>query len=384
MDLSDALPTYYSNYYPFQDFFRWLNHSYTPTKDFTNREFAFTLENDAYLRYQSFDSAEAFKREVRRLNPSRFEVGPVYSSNPKLRKTATPGTFKPLSKELVFDIDLTDYDSVRTCCHDKQICIKCWQFVTAAIAIMDSALRQDFGFKHILWVYSGRRGAHAWVCDKKARELTDQQRRAVVLYLSIRGKNGKFSLPRPFHPYLERSFEILNGKFVTNILVDQDPWASAEGEEKLVNFFKEPLRSALVQKWRTSNMNSVEKWKSILEVAGTVRKLNIQNVKETQKDIIIEYMFPRIDIEVSKHLNHLLKAPFCVHPGTGKVCVPIDTKTYSTFDPKNVPTIQDLLDELDDQVPNSESALKPYQASFAQFVSELLKSAKRPRDTLDF
>lgn len=35
------------------------------------------------------------------------------------------------------------------------------------------------------------------------------------------------------------------------------------------------------------------------------------------EDIILQYTYPRIDAEVSKHRNHLLKAPFCVHPGTG-------------------------------------------------------------------
>ena len=35
------------------------------------------------------------------------------------------------------------------------------------------------------------------------------------------------------------------------------------------------------------------------------------------EDIILQYTYPRLDAEVSKHRNHLLKAPFCVHPPSG-------------------------------------------------------------------
>ena len=42
---------------------------------------------------------------------------------------------------------------------------------------------------------------------------------------------------------------------------------------------------------------------------------------------------------MSKGLNHLLKSPFCVHPKTGRVCVPIDPAKVDKFDPLEVPTI---------------------------------------------
>lgn len=51
-----------------------------PSRLFTHREFAFTLQGEIYLRYNSFQTAEDMKKEVLRLNPTRFEIGPIYSA----------------------------------------------------------------------------------------------------------------------------------------------------------------------------------------------------------------------------------------------------------------------------------------------------------------
>lgn len=81
-----------------------------------------------------------------------------------------------------------------------------------AIATLDPALKQDFGFKDIVYIYSGRRGVHCWVCDPGARDLTNEARSAVVEYLSVKcGGEGvkKTPLVTPLHPFLERSFKVV-------------------------------------------------------------------------------------------------------------------------------------------------------------------------------
>ena len=36
-----------------------------------------------------------------------------------------------------------------------------------------------------MWVYSGRRGVHCWVCDERARQLDNETRKAIVKFLDV-------------------------------------------------------------------------------------------------------------------------------------------------------------------------------------------------------
>ena len=58
------------------------------------------------------------------------------------------------------------------------------------------------------------------------------------------------------------------------------------------------------------------------------------------EELILQFSYPRLDVNVTKGLNHLLKSPFCVHPKTGRVCVPIDINEVEMFDPATVPTVR--------------------------------------------
>jgi hypothetical protein len=50
-----------------------------------------------------------------------------------------------------------------------------------------------------------------------------------------------------------------------------------------------------------------------------------------------------------------------VHPKTGKVCVPIDPDTAWEFDPDDVPTVQQLLQEINEQQQQQDGGASPQQ-----------------------
>jgi DNA primase small subunit len=410
---------FYSRLFPFRSLFQWLNHSPKPGPDFANREFALTLPNDAYLRYQSYPTADTLRKDILRHNPSRFEIGPVYTTNPRDRKTLKKSSmFRPLSKEIVFDIDLTDYDDIRTCCEKANICSKCWSFATMTIKVVDTALREDFGFEHIIWIYSGRRGVHAWISDKEARELDDDKRKAITGYFEVLkgGVQGgkRVNLKRPLHPHIVRSLDILRPYF-QQVLADQEPFKSQAGQDRLLQLLPDKaLNEALAKKWASSpDRPSSRKWADIDAMAetGVSKTLNTKALLEAKQDILLEYTYPRLDVEVGKKRIHLLKSPFVVHPGTGRVCVPItaagDMQRAEAFDPLSVPKVTELLREVD-QFGSGEdgenetngfvedgvtmrklsdwekTSLKPYVELFDAHVKTLLKSemirVKRERD----
>lgn len=165
------------------------------------------------------------------------------------------------------------------------------------------------------------------------------------------------------------------------------------------------LNDALRKKWDSApGRSSASKWADIdaLAKTGASRNLDTKALWEGKQDIVLEYTYPRLDVEVSKKQIHLLKSPFVVHPGTGRVCVPIDLKRLEKFDPLGVPTVTELLGEIDawdvERGRGGESeegkkiqdyektSLKPYVEYFKSYVAGILRDergVKREREDGD-
>ncbi|XP_077217286.1 uncharacterized protein LOC143851685 isoform X1 [Tasmannia lanceolata] len=359
---ADYLKIYYGKLFPHAEIFKWMsygNDGKHPACDqsyFGWREFSFTLDDDIYLQFQSFNSVSELEKSIKEKYPFKIDIGPVYSVDPAKRHAyaQTGGNvFSPVERELVFYIDMSDYDDVRYCCSGADVCIDCWPFMTIAIKLMDAALRDDFGVNHILWVYSGRRGVHCWVCDGRARRLTNEQRASVADYFRVykvgsENSNKKVSLIGPvLHPLLARSYtDVLRVFFEEKLLFSQKLFATEERFEKILELIPdEAIAAELRGKWQERRRSSISKedlnvirWEQLKHMLQLVKQ-KAHGLRGCVEEIVFSYTYPRLDMEVSKHMNHLLKAPFCVHPKTGRVCIPICPNHCDDFNPTRVPNL---------------------------------------------
>ncbi|XP_015572761.1 DNA primase small subunit [Ricinus communis] len=404
------LKLYYGKLFPHAEIFKWMcygNDGKHPACDksyFGRREFSFTLDNDIYLRFQSFNNESQLKTSIKDKCPFKIDIGPVYTVDPAKRHAYSQSgdnVFTPVERELIFDIDMSDYDNVRYCCSGADVCLDCWPLMTIAIKVINSALRDDFGFNHILWVYSGRRGVHCWVCDGKARRLTNEQRAAIVDYLRVykgnENSNKMVSLTGPLHPFLVRSYaEVLKDFFETKLLSSQEIFSTEERYEKILEMIPdESVTSELRGKWQNTKQTSSSKegvnlvrWEQLKRTLQSGTK-KAPGLRKCVEEIVFSFTYPRLDVEVSKHMNHLLKAPFCIHPKTGRVCVPIDPKHCDEFDPTAVPTLSQLLKELnmggprasDDNDVDRTSLGKSISFFRSSFLQPLLKSCKEEMES---
>jgi len=407
------LRVYYSRLFPYSHMFRWLCYGHDPSKTKENplidanffrcREFSFTLAGDIYIRYLSFRDAEEMKREIIAKQPHKMDLGAVYNLAPDKHNSIKNKSFQPVQRELVFDIDLTDYDEIRTSASGTDITRRCWQFMSVAVQVLDRALREDFGFKDILFVYSGRRGIHCWVCDERARMLTDQQRSAVAKYLTVVEGNEKsaqrMKLTVPLHPSLRKALDVLEPIFVNNIIQEHGQGLLCDPEHwtKILDMLPDVdgLRSAVEKSWTDYNQCKCasDRWdrlKSIcqqfLKRIGAGKHQLKRKLMLCPQEIVFICTYPRLDINVSTHRNHLLKSPFVIHPKTGRVCVPIDPETCEDFDPFDVPTLSKMASEInafdeanrDDAATKSEKVSDIEKTSLGKYVSYFERSFLRP------
>jgi DNA primase small subunit len=375
-----VLRQYYQKHFPFDVLARWLS----TTQSLSHREIAYAFESGGLERYNGYVTSTLWADDVRRRVPLKIDIGGIFPCPVQPHRQRLGTSFQPWRRELTFDVDANDYDNARWCCRGhRRVCTKCWPLIAAAARVIDDQLREDYGYRDICWFYSGRRGIHCWVRDKQVRRLSSTLRRTAVENFTIDENRYKRApvvrtivtadmltdeataadaVPQTMgemvpltrmnlgklarlQPCLVRALRLVEGEFA-QLMERQCVFATPERWTEVLALLpcadtRRSLDTAWTQTPPPANLH--ERWLQLCEfVRARLHTPAYAECPHIIEEIVLSYMYPRIDKGVLLSVNHMLKSPFAAHPDTGCISVPLNLSRIDEFSPEQVLTIETL------------------------------------------
>lgn len=221
--------------------------------------------------------------------------------------------------EMVIDVDMcSEYkrNGICACGEDRKVCDKCWStFLNPAQQVLD-LIYDYFGLTARFRVFSGRRGFHDWLINKRVIYMSAQQRHA--FFEAIQWRNLV-----PGSDLCESIYDLLAPIFDSHPVLKH-------------RFNKKPASP--------------------------------YSYKEAHRAAVFEALYPKMDKAVTVDATHLHKLPLTLHPVTGNLCVPIMGAVGSKYEfcPSN------------DVIPYGQLRLKPIKCGLLVIERALAIAAKDP------
>lgn len=322
-----------------------------------SREWA--LDGAYYKRYVTAEDGDGLRKVlVGTPEVQALHIGPIYSGEVQKSRSGVDTRLlfeqsRPHRKELVVDIDLSDYDYLDLSngpADPKGLCLEAcdaaWPIAGIAITLLQRVLRAQFGFCEFLCFYSGRRGVHLWVLDERAMALEGAGREAIASFLDLQLTPCK-QRATSAHRAFAKSYHLMETvhEFFETVLVSQmgllDPLAARDGLlDRLGLGVHDSMHNLADEASRKDS--GFDAW---IYIKTKVLRQSQRLAKECGwfearlDEVVLAYVWPRLDFNVTKGLNHLIKAPFVAHPKTLRVAVPLRRDELMTFDPSTAPTL---------------------------------------------
>lgn len=352
---------YYKRAFPYESirkFFTMNQHF-----EFNKRMFVFNYNTDTFIYNLSFEDAKSFQIETLARVPLQIAAAGQLNYPPSVFRTHVVD-----DREVIFDLDLTDYSDVRTCCtNEKKCCRLCWKYASATMEMINNFLGKKY--KHILFTFSGRRGIHCYIFDKQARLA----RKNILDEISLTTRvDGIYTINDDVNincDFILSNTAVMAKYFDEICIQDQNLFSCDLGMDALVRVasfsgveYGNTIEQLLAP-YRGKNPSS----RKIMDLFKKTLMAKSKRLYQFSKIILLVEIFcPRFDTQVTIDPNHLLKIPFSIHSSTHNIILPLIKN--KPFNPEtDAINLVKLLHELSEE----KNSLQPYIQYFNNFISEL-------------
>jgi DNA primase catalytic subunit len=247
----ETLRAHYNNVFPSDVIYEWIG-----TQD---RSFFYQNHEDGlYKKCTPFKSGDDLAKFVKTAVPMVIHAGACYKGD------------VPIGREIIFDIDLSDYSDLRNGCgcrDKKKACSECWNIAVCSKEMIKYLMENYWGFKDCMPMFSGGRGIHCWFMGKRSFEASEELRKNICRFFSLE-------------------------------TLETNKWCCLHNPTVM-----DAYRSIALPFYNAFNSND--------EKNGDQRETKIK---------VLRWAWPRIDEAVTKQIKHLSKLPYSLHAKTMKPC----------------------------------------------------------------
>jgi len=308
---------------------------------FTSREWGFLDWNGRGMRrHVKFTSSNEVKNYLQKNNPAHCYHSVAYYDDPGERSMVEKDW---KGADLIFDLDADHLPEMQEVIDRKITFAQLMEYIKEQTSrLVNDVLLGDFGLSEndLLIVFSGGRGYHVHVRDKRMLDLPSGARREIADYLTTSGMNEKLVLND--EGYIKKYGE--NNKFYQekyNLPEKNSPgWKGLVSSR--IHYEIENILERNDEKWKG--------WKKLIRISEeNAKKIrNKKTIKGTFDDLIPSYksrivrnvlekiqVFP--DEPVTGDIHRLIRLPGSLHGKTGLIVQTLSRKELDKFDPYEIP-----------------------------------------------
>ena len=159
------------------------------------------------------------------------------------------------------------------------------------------------------------------MCDHDARIMLNEARTQVVNYLHVAVGNEMGTnfakVEMPLHPAYQRAKDVIEPDFLDIMMKNQNIMSNEKVRERMLKIIEKTELEELVKtNWEgltdyDDPENSVLMWRKYKKIVTELsNKLPPTYKIDPVASAMFTLIYPRLDLNVSKGINHLLKSPF--------------------------------------------------------------------------